>query len=119
MGKLVYSGIGSLDGFIADAHGEFEWSAPSEEVHAFINERDRGVAAELYGRRLYEVMRVWETFGTGPDATPVETRVRRDLAEQGQGRLLDHAAVGQHRADPPRTVLRAAGGTPLRRRGRR
>lgn len=72
MGQLVYTGIGSLDGFIADARGEFEWSAPSEEVHAFINERDRLVVAELYGRRLYEVMRVWETLGTEPDAAPVE-----------------------------------------------
>jgi len=72
MGQLVYTGIGSLDGFTADAHGEFDWSAPSEEVHSFINERDRAVAAELYGRRLYEVVRAWETFGTGPDATPVE-----------------------------------------------
>ncbi len=52
MGKLVYTGIGSLDGFIADAHSEFDWSAPSEEVHSFINERDRSVAAELYGRRV-------------------------------------------------------------------
>lgn len=72
MGRLVYAGIGSLDGFIADVRGEFEWSAPSEEVHSFINERDRRVAAELYGRRLYEVMKVWETYGTGPDAAPVE-----------------------------------------------
>lgn len=71
MGKLVYGGIGSLDGFIADARGEFDWSAPGEEVHSFINERDRSVVAELYGRRLYEVMQVWETFGTEPDANPV------------------------------------------------
>lgn len=71
MGQLVYAGIGSLDGFIADEHGEFDWSAPSDEVHSFINERDRAVA-ELYGRRLYEVMRVWETFGTGPDDSAVE-----------------------------------------------
>ncbi len=72
MGQLVYAGIGSLDGFIADAQGGFDWSAPSEEVHSFINERDRAVAVELYGRRLYEVMSVWETFGTEPDASAVE-----------------------------------------------
>lgn len=72
MGQLVYTGIGSLDGFIADAQGEFDWSAPSEEVHAFINERDRAVVAELYGRRLYEVLKVWETYGTEPDASEVE-----------------------------------------------
>lgn len=77
MGRLVYSGIGSLDGFIADENGDFVWSAPSDEVHAHINERDRAVVAELYGRRLYEVMKVWETFGTGPDASGVE----RDYGE--------------------------------------
>lgn len=72
MGRLVYGGIGSLDGCIADANGEFQWSAPNEEVHAHINERDRGTVAELYGRRLYEVMKVWETYGTDADAADVE-----------------------------------------------
>jgi dihydrofolate reductase len=72
MGRLVYAGIGSLDGYIADVNGAFDWSMPDEEVHAHINERDRNVVAELYGRRLYEVMKVWETYGTGQDATKVE-----------------------------------------------
>lgn len=72
MGRLVYTSIGSLDGFIADVDGEFDWSAPDEEVHAYLNERDRRVTAELYGRRLYDVMKVWETFGTGADASEVE-----------------------------------------------
>ena len=72
MGRLVYAGIGSLDGFIADTEGNFEWSAPDEEVHAYINEWDRGVTTDLYGRRLYEVMKVWETFGTAPDVSELE-----------------------------------------------
>lgn len=72
MGQLVYIGIGSLDGFVADADGVFDWAAPDEEVHAFINARDRAVSLELYGRRLYEVMQVWETYGTAPDSHPVE-----------------------------------------------
>lgn len=72
MGQLVYAGIGSLDGYIADVNGGFDWSMPDEEVHAHINERDRRVVGELYGRRLYEVMKVWETFGTDPDASVVE-----------------------------------------------
>jgi dihydrofolate reductase len=70
MGRLVYIGIGSLDGFIADADGQFDWSAPDEEVHSYLNQRDRAVVAELYGRRLYEVMKVWETFGTEPGDSP-------------------------------------------------
>ncbi|WP_226346997.1 dihydrofolate reductase family protein [Agilicoccus flavus] len=71
MGRLIYGGIGSLDGFIADVDGDFSWSAPDEQVHAYLNDRDREVAAELYGRRLYEVMKVWETYGTEPDASSV------------------------------------------------
>lgn len=82
MGRLVYVGIGSLDGFVADEEGDFSWSAPDEEVHAYLNERDRAVGAELYGRRLYEVMRVWQTYGTGPDADPVE----RQYGEQWRAR---------------------------------
>jgi dihydrofolate reductase len=82
MGLLVYSSIGSLDGFIADEDGDFGWSAPDEEVHAYLNERDRNVSLELYGRRLYEVMRVWETYGTAADSHPVE----RDYGEIWRGR---------------------------------
>lgn len=82
MGRLVYASIGSLDGFIADADGSFDWSAPDEEVHAYLNERDRTVTTELYGRRLYEVMQVWETYGTDPDAHAVE----REYGEIWRGR---------------------------------
>jgi dihydrofolate reductase len=67
---LVYSAIASLDGYIADENGNFEWGAPGEEVHAFINELERPVGTYLYGRRMYEVMRVWETPEALPDATP-------------------------------------------------
>lgn len=72
MGRLVYGGIGSLDGFIADEQGDFDWSAPSDEVMEYLNVRDRAVTCELYGRRLYEVMKVWETYGTEPDASAVD-----------------------------------------------
>jgi dihydrofolate reductase len=82
MGQLVYVGIGSLDGFVADADGDFAWSAPDEEVHAYLNERDRDVVLELYGRRLYEVMKVWETYGTEDGASQVE----RVYGEQWRGR---------------------------------
>lgn len=82
MGKLVYAGIGSLDGFIADENGAFDWSAPDEEVHAYLNERDRAVSMELYGRRLFDVMKVWEVFGAGPDASDVE----REYGEIWRGR---------------------------------
>ena len=64
MGKLIYSGITSLDGYIVDAVGAFDWSAPDEEVHAFVNDLERPVGTYLFGRRMYEVMSVWETLDT-------------------------------------------------------
>ena len=61
MARLIYSAIMSLDGYTADADGRFEWAAPAEEVFAFVNELERPVGAYLYGRRMYETMRYWET----------------------------------------------------------
>ena len=60
MAKLIYSAIASLDGYIADEDGNFDWAAPDEEVHAFVNDLERPVGTYLFGRRMYEVMRVWE-----------------------------------------------------------
>ncbi|MFN3866771.1 MAG: dihydrofolate reductase family protein [Demequina sp.] len=61
MGRLIYSYLASLDGYVADAHGAFDWAMPSEQVLGFINECERGVSTYLYGRRIYEMMAVWET----------------------------------------------------------
>jgi dihydrofolate reductase len=71
MAKLVYTAITSLDGYVADEEGTFDWAAPDEEVHAFINDLERPVGTYLYGRRLYEVMVPWETMHTLPHQTPV------------------------------------------------
>jgi dihydrofolate reductase len=62
MTKLIYSAITSLDGYVADEDGNFDWAEPDEEVHAFVNDRARSVGTYLYGRRLYEVMVAWETM---------------------------------------------------------
>lgn len=64
MAKLIYSVIMSLDGYIADKNGNFDWAMPDEEVHSFINELERPVGTYLYGRRMYEVMAVWQTLRT-------------------------------------------------------
>lgn len=64
MAKLLYSALGSLDGYIADAAGNFGWAAPSEQVHRFVNELERPVGTYLYGRRMYEIMSFWETAPT-------------------------------------------------------
>ena len=60
MSTLIYSFLASLDGYIADSDGRFEWAMPDEEVHGFINEQQRGVRTFLYGRTMYEMMTVWE-----------------------------------------------------------
>lgn len=71
MARLICTGITSLDGYINDEQGNFDWSAPDEEVHAFVNDLERPIGTYLYGRRLYEVMRFWEDAHTQPDAGPV------------------------------------------------
>jgi dihydrofolate reductase len=68
---LIYSAITSLDGFVADADGNFDWAAPDEEVHAFVNDRERPVGTYLYGRRMYETMAGWETAHTVAGRRPV------------------------------------------------
>src|SRR6266511_2823955 len=71
MAKLIYSAITSLDGYVADEDGNFDWAAPDEEVHSFVNDLERLVGTYLYGRRMYEVMVFWETAHTLADQSPV------------------------------------------------
>src|SRR6266496_852283 len=71
MAKLIYSAITSLDGYVADEEGNFDWAAPDEEVHRFVNDLERSVGTSLYGRRMYEVMVFWETAHTLADQPPV------------------------------------------------
>jgi dihydrofolate reductase len=70
MAKLIYSAITSLDGYVADKDGKFDWAAPDEEVHNFVNDLERPVGTYLYGRRMYEVMGYWETAHTLADQPP-------------------------------------------------
>jgi dihydrofolate reductase len=76
MGRLIYSAIASLDGYVVDAEGNFEWAAPGDEVHAFINDLERPVGTYLYGRRMYETMAVWED----PPAVVVGSAATQDFA---------------------------------------
>jgi dihydrofolate reductase len=75
--KLIYSAISSLDGYVADEDGNFDWAVPDEDVHAFINDLDRPVGTYLYGRRMYETMVGWETDPTLADRSPL----MRDFAQ--------------------------------------
>jgi len=77
MSRLIYSAIASLDGYIADEDGNFDWAVPDEEVHGFINDLDRQVGTHLYGRRMYETMVGWETDPTLAEQSPL----MRDFAE--------------------------------------
>lgn len=61
MGTLIYAAISSLDGYVADKEGRWDWSEPDEEVHSFVNDLERPIGTHLYGRRMYEVMRVWDS----------------------------------------------------------
>jgi dihydrofolate reductase len=67
MGKLIYSAITSLDGYVADKDGRFDWAEPDEEVHTAVNDLARPVGTFLFGRRMYEVLAAWETID---DPTP-------------------------------------------------
>jgi dihydrofolate reductase len=80
MAKLIFSAICSLDGYVEDASGAFDWSAPDAEVHAFVNDQERSVGTYLYGRRMYETMVSWATAPTSGDHEPA---------------VLDYAAVWQ------------------------
>jgi dihydrofolate reductase len=59
--RLIYTAITSIDGYVEDADGRFDWAAPDDEVHAFVNELERPVGTYLYGRRMYETMAYWES----------------------------------------------------------
>lgn len=72
MGKLIYSMITSLDGFVADKDGNFDWGMPSEEVHAFINDIMRNVGTSLLGRNMYEVMKIWDSIPTEGTGGPMD-----------------------------------------------
>ncbi len=77
VGRLIYSLIASLDGYIEDEGGRFDWATPSDEVHAYVNEIERGIGTYLYGRGMYETMVAWETMDTGPE----QAAVIREYAE--------------------------------------
>ena len=109
MGKLIYGITTSLDGFVADENGNFDWAMPSEEVHALVNDVVRNVGTSLLGRKMYEVLKIWDripTEGTnelmdGPSEAMND--YAQDMAGGAQGRFFEHAERGgncqhQHRA---------------------
>ncbi len=96
MARLIYTAITSLDGYVADKNGNFDWATPDEEVHRFINDLERRARTYLYGRRMYEVMAFWEAAHTLGD----------QLAGGRQDRVLQDAKGGDHRQDADRARVR-------------
>jgi dihydrofolate reductase len=121
-GRLIYSAICSLDGYVADERGNFDWAAPDDEVHGHVNELMRSIGTHLYGRRLYETMMYWERF----EVIPQQRDVSAEFAELWQDadkvvysrtleevstprttleRSFDPAAVGRRKRRADRDLL--------------
>jgi dihydrofolate reductase len=77
MAKLIYSTIASLDEYVEDKDGRFDWARPDDELHAFVNDLERPIGTYLYGRRMYETMVFWETVSTGSE----QKALSREFAE--------------------------------------
>ena len=101
MARLIYSAIASLDGYVADEKGNFDWAAPDEEVHAFVNDLERDVGTYLLGRRMYEVMVVWETMPV--DESPVMndyTRIWQQAEKVVYSRTLREVSSARTTIEP-------------------
>ena len=102
MAELIYTTIMSLDGYIADEHGNFDWAAPDEEVHRFVNDLERPVGTYLYGRRMYEVMAAWETMDRVPDQPQVSldfARIWQAADKVVYSRTLDTVSTARTRIE--------------------
>ena len=95
MARLIYSSVMSLDGYIADERGNFDWAAPDEEVHAFVNDLERSVGTYLYGRRMYQVMAVWETLSGDEAVVRDFARIWREADKVVYSRTLEKASTAR------------------------
>jgi len=107
VGKLIYAANTSLDGYLEDESGAFDWSVPDDEVHAFWNEHERRIGTSLYGRRMYETMRVWEEddwLADEPDVVRDYAQVWRDADKIVYSTTLDAVSTArttiERRFDP-------------------
>jgi dihydrofolate reductase len=100
--ELVYTAICSLDGYVVDADGNFDWAAPDEEVHAHVNEGERGIGTYLLGRRMYEVLRYWDADDPEADRSTVIRDYRR--LWQAADKVVYSTTLEE--PSTPRTVLR-------------
>jgi dihydrofolate reductase len=101
--SLVFSAIASLDGYTADTTGSFDWAAPDEEVHSVVNARERRVSTYLYGRRMFETMRVWQDIGG--DDVPAVMREYADVWRSADKVVYSSTLTG---VTTPRTRVESA-----------
>jgi dihydrofolate reductase len=112
VGKLIYAANTSLDGYLEDENGSFDWSVPDEEVHAFWNEHERQIGMSLYGRRMYETMSVWESddwLMTEPTVVREYARIWRDADKVVYSSTLGEVSTARTRIErrfDPEAVLR-------------
>jgi dihydrofolate reductase len=102
MGKLIYAANTSLDGYLEDETGSFDWSVPDEEVHAFWNEHERHIGTSLYGRRMYETMRVWEDddwLTDGPAVAREYAQIWRDADKVVYSSTLETVSTARTRIE--------------------
>ena len=108
MAELIYSALASLDGFVADEDGKFDWAEPDEEVHAHVNDLSRRVGTFLLGRRMYEVLSAWETIDLAGQPSPIGT------SRRSGGRPTRSSTRGRWRRQPPRGRGSSGTSTPTR-----
>src|SRR5918995_6861945 len=101
MANLIYAALTSLDGYVADEEGRFDWAEPDEEVHSFVNELERPTGTYLYGRRMYEVMRYWQD----PDDLDAQPSYIQDYAGIWQAADKVVYSTSLEAASTPRTRL--------------
>ena len=102
MAKLIYTAFTSLDGYIEDDDGRFDWAMPDAEVHTFVNDLERPIGTHLYGRRMYETMAVWQTVGDEPGLPAAEAdfaEVWRALDKVVYSRTLDAVSTARTRLE--------------------
>ena len=116
MAELVYTAITSLDGYVADVDGRFDWAAPDDEVHAFVNDLERGAGTYLYGRRMWETMRFWEQDSPEIDSSPISRDYAAHLASGRQVVFSRTLAAVTSARDAPGAAVRARRGAPLEAR---
>jgi hypothetical protein len=123
MGRLVYTVLASLDGFVADESGRFDWAEPGEDVHRPVNELEATVGTYLYGRRLYEVMAAWQDVPGGGHGEGVEAacadvcRSADKVVHSSTLKAVTTPRTGLKRSFDPPALHRRYLGRPARRRG--